>query len=98
MPKIQQTLRQYIQDNNLSDEEVQERLLPVSEYWTKAVWYINALRRTQKATDLHYAGAGVQLGDARTAIMWWCLPDASTYRVIYGDLTIGDLTPGELPR
>jgi len=102
LPKIQQTLRQYIQDNNLSDEEVQEevqeRLLPVSDYWTKAVWYINALRHSQRATDLQYVGAGVQLGDAQAAIMWWCLPDASTYRVIYGDLTIGDLTPGELPR
>jgi hypothetical protein len=98
LPELQQTLRQYIEDNNLSDEQVQERLLPVSDYWTRANRYINDMRHRQRVQDLHYTGHGVRLGDAQTPIMWWQPPDSPTYRVIYADLTIGDLRPDELPK
>jgi formylglycine-generating enzyme required for sulfatase activity len=47
--------------------------------------------------DFHYAGAGVKLGDAGKAIFWYRPKDAKTYRVIYGDLSVKDVAPENLP-
>jgi hypothetical protein len=98
LPKLQQTMRQYIAEHNLSDEEKEERLLPVSDSWTKAVWYLNQLRHRDGVKDLQYAGGGVRLDDGKTAILWWRPQDSPTYRVIYGDLTVRDLQPEEVPK
>jgi len=45
-----------------------------------------------------YAGEGVKLGDASKAIFWYQPKDSATYRVIYGDLTVKDVTPENLPK
>jgi hypothetical protein len=45
----------------------------------------------------HYAGSGVKLGDAETAIFWYQPEGAETYRVIYGDLSVKDVSPENLP-
>ncbi len=47
--------------------------------------------------EWHYAGADVQLGDADTAIFWYLPKDSETYRVIYGDLSVEDVAPENLP-
>ena len=48
--------------------------------------------------DSHYAGSGVKVGEADKAVFWY-LPDGSdTYRVIYGDLSIKDVSPENLPK
>ena len=46
----------------------------------------------------HYAGNGVKLGDAETAIFWYQPEGSETYRVIYGDLSVKDVTPENLPK
>ena len=46
----------------------------------------------------HYAGAGVKLGDAATAIFWYQPQGSQTYRVIYGDLSINDVAEADLPK
>ena len=46
----------------------------------------------------HYAGAGVKLGDAAKAIFWYLPEGAGTYRVIYGDLSVKDVAPEDLPK
>jgi len=48
--------------------------------------------------DWHYAGEGVELGDATTPICWYRPQDSQTYRVIYGDLSFEDVEPEDLPR
>lgn len=48
--------------------------------------------------DWHYAGAGVKLGDASKAVFWYRPKDSQTYRVIYGDLSVKDVTPENLPK
>jgi hypothetical protein len=48
--------------------------------------------------DWHYAGSGVKLGDANTPIFWYRPKDSKTYRVIYGDLTVKDVKPEDLPK
>ncbi len=46
----------------------------------------------------HYAGGGVTLGDADTAVFWYQPQGSQTYRVIYGDLSVQDVAPEDLPR
>jgi len=46
----------------------------------------------------HYAGKGVKLGDTDTAIFWYRPEGAETYRVIYGDLSVKDVAPENLPK
>ena len=46
----------------------------------------------------NYAGAGVKLGDANTAIFWYQPKGSATYRVIYGDLSIKDVAAEDLPK
>jgi hypothetical protein len=48
--------------------------------------------------DWHYAGKSVKLGDANKAIFWYRPKDSQTYRVIYGDLTVKDVAPENLPK
>ncbi|MBN1391249.1 MAG: hypothetical protein JW947_00425, partial [Sedimentisphaerales bacterium] len=48
--------------------------------------------------DWHYAGAGVKLGDADTAIFWYQPKGSQTYRVIYGDLHVEDVNADQLPK
>ena len=44
------------------------------------------------------AGMDVRLGDADTAILWYRPEDAETYRMIYGDLSVADVAPENLPQ
>ncbi|MCX5635387.1 MAG: hypothetical protein NTW55_06090 [Planctomycetota bacterium] len=43
-----------------------------------------------------YAGDGIRLGETNEPICWWKSDDTGTYRVIYGDLSIGDSS--EIPQ
>ncbi len=44
----------------------------------------------------HYAGGGVKLGDAETAIFWYQPQGSETWRVIYGDLRVEDVSPQDM--
>ena len=46
----------------------------------------------------NYSGAGVKLGDADTPVFWYQPEGSPTYRVIYGDLHVEDVTPENLPK
>jgi hypothetical protein len=48
--------------------------------------------------DWHYAGKSVELGDADTAICWYRPDGSETYRVIYGDLSVKNVAPENLPK
>jgi hypothetical protein len=54
--------------------------------------------RLPKGSEWQYVGEDVKLGDAKKPVCWWKLPDSKTYRVIYGDLSIRDVEPGDLPK
>jgi hypothetical protein len=45
----------------------------------------------------HYAGAGVEFGDGETPIFWYQPKDSESWRVIYGDLSIKDVSKENLP-
>jgi hypothetical protein len=46
----------------------------------------------------YYAGNGVKLGDKDTAIFWYRPKGSSVYRVIYGDLTVKEVSSDDLPK
>ena len=48
-------------------------------------------------SEAYYAGKGVKLGDAETAVFWYKPTDSDTYKVIYGDLSVKDVPEEDLP-
>lgn len=49
-------------------------------------------------SDYYYAGKGVKLGEADKAIFWYQPKGSANYRVIYGDLSVKDVKPEDLPK
>jgi hypothetical protein len=54
-------------------------------------------KRLPKGSEWQYVGEDVQLGDANTPVCWYRIPNSKTYRVIYGDLSVRDVEPDDLP-
>jgi outer membrane lipoprotein-sorting protein len=48
--------------------------------------------------DWNYVGGDVKLGDADSPVCWYRPKDSETYRVIYGDLSVKDVAPEDLPK
>ena len=48
-------------------------------------------------SNWRYAGEDVKLGEAGKAIFWYRPEGSETYRVIYGDLSVKDVAPENLP-
>ncbi|MHC4460313.1 MAG: hypothetical protein ACYS6W_14385, partial [Planctomycetota bacterium] len=61
----------------------------------KGMFFLQLLETDGK---YHYAGKGVKLGDADKAIFWYQPKDSTTYRVIYGDLSVKEVSPENLPK
>jgi hypothetical protein len=74
----------------LSDEEETELGMKLSRH-------LLFIRFFKGEGQWHYAGNGVKLGDADTAIFWYRPEGSETYRVIYGDLRVEDVLPENLP-
>jgi len=55
------------------------------------------LKRLPEGSDWQYVGEDVKLGDATKAVCWWKRPGSKTYRVVYGDLSVRDVEPNDLP-
>jgi hypothetical protein len=62
--------------------------------WAQGLVFIRFFKGQGK---WHYAGKGVKLGDANAAIFWYQPKGSETYRVIYGDLSVEDVAPEDLP-
>ncbi len=59
-------------------------------------WFFCRLLKPEN--DWHYVGKDVKFGDAESPVCWYRPTDSETYRVIYGDLSIKDVTPDNLPK
>ena len=53
--------------------------------------------RLPENSDWQYVGEDVQLGDASKAVCWYKPAGSETYRVVYGDLSVKDVAPEDLP-
>jgi hypothetical protein len=47
--------------------------------------------------SFRYLGEGVKLGDKDRVVCWYKLKGATIYRVVYGDLSVRDVPPEDLP-
>lgn len=47
--------------------------------------------------SFRYLGKGVKLGDKDRIICWYKLKDTGAYRAVYGDLSVKDVAPDDLP-
>lgn len=56
------------------------------------------IERLPEGSDYQYVGEDVKLGDADAPVCWWKPPGSKTYRVIYGDLSVRDVEPSDLPK
>jgi hypothetical protein len=59
---------------------------------------VGLIRAMPRASDALYTGKGVQLGQADSPIMRYRPQGSKTYRVIYGNLTVKDVEPGQIPK
>ncbi len=55
-------------------------------------------RLLKPENDWNYVGKDVKLGDAESPVCWYRPDGSETYRVIYGDLTVKDVAPENLPK
>ena len=88
--KLGPAIAKKIEELGLSDEEATELGMKLSRH----LLFIRFFKGEGK---WHYAGNGVKLGDADTAIFWYRPEGSETYRVIYGDLRVEDVSPENLP-
>ncbi len=81
-------------DKDGDPEEELDQAMKEAHKILKGLYFV----QEKKADDnWNYAGDGVRLGDADTPICWWIPKDSDSFRVIYGDLSIGDTALEELP-
>jgi len=55
------------------------------------------VKRLPEGSDWQYVGEDVKLGDASKAVCWYKPEGSETYRVMYGDLSVKNVTPEDLP-
>jgi len=55
------------------------------------------LHQSTVENSFRYLGKGVKLGDKDRLVCWYKLKGATTYRVVYADLSIRDIPPEDLP-
>jgi hypothetical protein len=82
----------------------EQKIWETVEYYKMARLYnlpINHFREDHTVENsFRYLGKGVKLGDKDRIVCWYKLKDAkdpSTYRVVYGDLSVKDVAPEDLP-
>jgi hypothetical protein len=90
--KIMPTLVQKLSQMQLSEEEG----TAIGISFAKGMMFHQML--DNGGCDWHYAGAGVKLGDADTPIFWYQPQGSDACRVIYGDLSVKDVAPEDLPK
>ena len=90
--KMRPALRQTIDQLNISDEEKMQLGMAMG----RGFMFFRQLEFSR--TDWRYVGKGVEFGDANTAVFLYQPKGSDTYRVIYGDLTVKDVTPENLPQ
>ncbi|UCG57779.1 MAG: hypothetical protein JSU70_23305, partial [Phycisphaerales bacterium] len=78
--------------------KVGERLRNISDSdGMKLAQHLLFLRFFEGEGKWHWAGAGVELGDAESPIFWYRPKGSETWRVIYGDLRVEDVAERHLP-
>jgi hypothetical protein len=82
----------------------EQKLIETGDYYRRAGMYMMPVHHFVNYNTIEmsflYLGKGVKLGDKDRIVCWYKLKDAkdpSTYRVVYGDLSVKDVAPEDLP-
>ena len=73
-----------------SEEEVKQGALQM----TRGIMFVMQL---PGETNWRYTGENVQYGDAATPVFWYKPTGTDTYRILYGDLSVKDVSQENLP-
>ena len=90
--KVAPVLRQKVDQLNISDEEKMQ----IGMAMGRGFMFFRQL--DSSGIEWHYVGKGVEFGDANTAVFLYRPKGSDTYRVIYGDLSVKDSAPEDLPK
>jgi len=90
--KVAPALRQKVDQLNISDEEKMQ----IGMAMGRGFMFFRHL--DPNGIEWHYVGKGVEFGDANTAVFLYRPKGSDTYRVIYGDLSVEDSAPEDLPK
>lgn len=73
----------------------EQESLEIANKWGQGLVFI---RFFNGQGQWHYAGQGIKLGDADTPVFWYQPKDSKTWRVIFGDLSVKEVTEDNLPK
>ncbi len=85
VPKMRELASQHSQEQN-------------REYGLKMARGFIFFKLLKAENDWHYVGKNVKLGDSESPVCWYRPEGSETYRVIYGDLSVKDVAPENLPK
>jgi len=84
-------------DQEPSEQEMMEKVMEMQQTIMNMSRGGMFVQQLPDSSDWHYAGKDVKLGDAEAPIFWYCPEGSETYRIIYGDLSVQDVAPENLP-
>lgn len=70
---------------------------PIRQRVIRGLGFISRIRQSSDS-DWHYVGEDIKFGDAEKTICWYRPEGSETYRVIYGDLSVKDVSLEDLPK
>ena len=94
--------RAYMENIPLLRQSLKNQSVPLAEadkygkYYMQSMFFLQTIHFGP--SDWKYVGADVKLGDAETAVFWYQPEGSDNYRVIYGDLSVKDVAPADLPK
>ena len=88
MPLLQAQTQKQIQKQ-------MQKQMPLMQKRMRGITFYTMLK---PENDPHYAGGGVKLGTPDRPILWYKPTGAEKYRVIYADLSVKDMAPGDVKK
>ncbi len=82
----------------LSEQEMMEKMLGIQQTIIKISRGGMFVQQLPPDSDWNYTGGGVKLGQASKAIFWYRPQGSENYRVIYGNLSVEEVLPEDLPK
>jgi hypothetical protein len=68
------------------------------EFYQKIRIALAYVENAEENGSWRYEGGGVRLGDGGRPVCWWRPTESAVFRVVYGDLTVRDVSPEQLEK